>query len=44
MREIVVNVVESLGVLGVLVVLGLTLRGTLQMREQERRERSQRVK
>jgi hypothetical protein len=44
MREMVVNVVLFVGWLGVLMVFGLTVRGVLQMREQERRERSQRAK
>jgi hypothetical protein len=44
MPEIVENVMEAVGWLGVLVVIGLTLRGTLQMRAQERRERSQSAK
>ena len=43
-QEIVENVVEAFAMLGVLVALGLTVRGSLQMREQQRREQSQRGK
>ena len=44
MPETVVNVVLFFGWLGVLMVLGLTVRGVLQMRAQGRRDDSQRVK
>jgi hypothetical protein len=44
MQDIVENVVEAFALVGVLVALGLALRGSLQMREQQRREQAERGK